>query len=78
MQITLKLIYMDFVLMVLYKQQIAQVYFSSVSLNSDYQHAVFVYVCRQLITPKFYCFSLIYVAYFVKLQKDTNTLSSWL
>ena len=46
-QIRLKLIYLDFLFMLHYGQQITQVRFSSISLDNDYHNAVFVYVYGQ-------------------------------
>ena len=46
-QICLKLIYLDFSFMLHYGQQITQVCFNSISVDSDYHSAVFVYVCGQ-------------------------------
>ena len=51
MQNRLRLIYLDFIFMLHYGQRITQVCFSSISMDSDYHNAAFVYIYGQRITP---------------------------
>ena len=46
-----KYIYLDFIFMLHYGQQIMQVCFNSISMDSDYHNTVFVYVYGQQIMP---------------------------
>ena len=80
-QIRLKPIYLNFIFMLYYEQWIKQVCFSSISMDSDYHNAVFVYVYGQQKLLKFCCFcpdlcSLLCHVLFC--GEDTNTLSSCL
>ena len=54
-QIRLKLIF-TLLFLLHYRQQLTQVCFSSISMDSDYQNAVFVYVYRQQETPEILLF----------------------
>ena len=55
-QIRLKLFYMGFMLLLHYKQRITQISFSSITNDTDYHNAVFVYISGEQITPELLCF----------------------
>ena len=59
--------------MVHYGQRITQVCFVSISIDSDYHNAVFVYVSGQRITPLCCVFLLIFVAFHVTFYSVVKT-----
>ena len=47
---------MGFMLLLHYKQRITQISFSSITNDTDYHNAVFVYISGEQITPEFWSF----------------------